>query len=120
MLSRLSSSESRSDSSGLRPPADCDLDRSRETEPDLCPRCMGMFGEGERPWLVRARSLFSTDGLHDPTALPEASFMLFALTERMESSRPTSMEAFEGDPRGAGRGTVDRTVDCMVGGAVAP
>ena len=87
MLSLLLSSRSVSGSAGRRPLADCDLDRSRETEPDLFPRCIETFGEGERlPWLVCALGPLVTDGLQDTKFLPDASFMLFARVDTIEAS----------------------------------
>jgi hypothetical protein len=98
MLSLLFSTKSISESAGLSPVADCDLNKRRETEPDLFPRCVGIFGEGERPpWLVCALCPLDTDGLQDTMFLWEASFMLFAREDTSETAWSTSIELLEAD-----------------------
>jgi hypothetical protein len=115
MLSRLLSSKSISGSAGRRPLADCDLDRSRVTEPDLSPRCIGTLGEGDRPSLVCALGPLMADGLQDTMFLRDTSFMLFARVDTIDTSCATSIELLEADLWGAGRGAVERTDDCMLG-----
>lgn len=86
MLSLLLSNKSKSGSAGLRPLADRDLDRSWVTEPDLFPRCSGTLGEGDRPSLVCALGALIADGLQDIMFSQDASFMLFALVDTIETS----------------------------------
>jgi hypothetical protein len=104
MLSLLLSNRSMSGSAGRRPDADCDLERSRETEPALFPRCREMFGEGERlPWLVCA--LWPppmVEGAQETRFLRDASIMLLerrllARADTIDTSCSTSIELVEAD-----------------------
>ena len=115
MLSLLLSSKSISGSAGRSPFADCDLDSSRVTEADLFPWCIGTSGEEDRPSLVCALGPPIAEGLQDTMFLRDASFMLFARVDTIETSWATSIEVFEADLRDVGRGAVERTDDCMPG-----
>ena len=85
------------------------------TEADLFPRCIGTLGKEDRPSLVCALGPLIADGLQDTMFLRDASFMLFARVDTIETSWATSIEVFEADLRDAGRGAVEPTDDCMPG-----